>query len=114
MCASISVADDVGVTLDGFIVGIGPLHGQLDMDFSCFNFTHALDVDDIWVDGVPTLIQLFYKFRDATVILVFNDLLRIPSLVNNCDFQSSIEECCFTQTCIEDIIIKFSDGCEYA
>ena len=110
--SSVSVADDVRVTLNGFIVGVRPLHGQLDVNFATFGFPHAFDVDYIGVNWVAPFVQLLDKFRYPSIILMFHNFRRISSLINDCDFQPCIEECCLSQSSVEDVVIKLGNSSE--
>ena len=111
MSSSVSIADDIRVTLNGFIVGVRPLHGQLDVNFATFGFPHAFDVDYIGVNWVAPFVQLLDKFRYPSIILAPQFQANLL-YINDCDFQPCIEECRLSQSSVEDVVIKLGNSSE--
>ena len=83
------------------------------MNFTIFDLSHPLDVDNIAMDWVAAFIELCNEFSKPSIILVLDNFSSFTALVDNGDLESCIEECCFPKSGVEDIVIKFSLGCEY-
>ena len=79
------------------------------MNLTIFDFPHPFDVDDIAVNRIASIVQLLHEFGNPTVVLVFDGFGLLSTLIDNGNLETSIEECGFSQSGIQDVIIKFSN-----
>ena len=108
--SSVSIADDIRVTLNGLIVGVRPLW-QLDVNFTTFGFPHAFDVDYIGMNWVAPFVQLLDKFRYPSIMLVFYNFRRFSSLITIVILSPALRNA-VSQSSVKDVVIKLGNSNE--
>ena len=106
---SILVANDVGVALDAFAEGIGPLKCEFNGDRTLLNLFFTGDEDGVGMERFSARIELLDEFRNPAFVMVLNLMRFVPSLVGDDDSKSCVEEGCFLQPAIDLVKIKFND-----
>ena len=109
MCAAISVADDVSVTLDFLRVGVPPKESYIYFDdFPIRILSLTLKSYHIPMEAHSPLADNLDELCNPALILVGDRLATIP-LVGKDDFQAAVEEGGFLQSLIQGLVIEVLD-----
>ncbi len=103
---AIPLGDIVGETEDVFLVGVVPLHGQLDADAVLLG-DH---VEHLGVQRGLVAVQVLHKGADTA--LIFKDILLIVTLVCNLDAYPRIQKGQLAQALGEDVVVEFAVATE--
>jgi hypothetical protein len=100
MGAAILLRDVVGEAVDVFLVGIGPLHREIDGDL----VGHPADADDARVQRGLELRQVLHEGADAALVLEY--VAAFAAFVFQLDFQAGIEEGQLAQALGQDVVME--------